>query len=790
MIKSKIITLCIILLTFSLYSQSDLYFDYVLTRASSNFNGVDFNDKVIVVYGDAGVLVLSFDRGNNWEQINLNDSLNIVDMTNIDDNFYGIAVSKYLIWSKDNARSWTMIDLGKDLKFHRIFIYNDKLYIISNNKIIVYGRNLTKIKEYNYTIDVNYYDACLVGNKIIYVSGYGKLSFINLDNEETGVIDLTDYDLCSRCPIPYNLTSNQQDLIFFTLGYELFRFDLSINNIQYLCQPPKIKGAPFATDGSDIYQIYSKTDTIYEIDSLFFGIADKSTNDFKDIKMPGNDRYIDNLLIKDLKFISKDTIIAVGGDKLIYMSFNGGKNWVLKSLMSGINNFFSYVFLKDNQNARIIAAKGKFISTKNAAATWLPQKNYHSVFIKNLSFAIKYKSIPYFKDLDHGFIYGESLLQKIDTNVLFTKDGGETVEMKKIKNLQHFDDETEPLLTVYKGNPIIITQRTLPNSPHYTVFDVLNSNADIISRKYIKDTMIYCIFNINDKFYAVGRDFKQELPYTYKLYHAYDTSFNWIEDMSFKIDTATWESSFSSASNIDDIIFISFSYIKVVNKKDILQFCKIYSIDTRKKIIKEVYKDDSTFFQKALKLNNKYFAFLQKDSSLITLYSDNTSIPIRDWKKLMFKRITPPKLLVTESRLYGLNGFLSDTLFYFIAYDSLYNREYLFKARSKKTLNVEETHQIEVIPNVCINSIHPNPAYDFLKISINWNQKYDIDKADFRVFNILGEIVANKDKFSLLRVNDYSGELTLNTTDLPNGVYLVSAILEGSTLSQVFVVLK
>ncbi|MCX7736820.1 MAG: T9SS type A sorting domain-containing protein [Candidatus Kapabacteria bacterium] len=789
MIKCLIITISITVNTFFLFAHSDFYTDYVLTRASSNFNGVDFNDKVIVVYGDVGVLLLSTDRGNNWEQINLNDSLNIIDMTNIGNDFYGISDKKYLIRSKDNGRSWSLIELGKELKFHKIFHYNNRIYVISNEKILSYSRDLIKIKEYNYSIDINYYDAQLVRNKIVYVSSYGKLRYLNLDNEQTGVIDLTTYDLCSTCPIPYNLTSNQKDIIFFTLGYDLFQFDLLINSGEYLCQLSKVRDVPFATDGNDIYQIYTKIDSVLQIDSLFFGKVDKVTNEFKHIKLPGNDRYIDNLIINDLKFISKDTIIAVGNDKLIYMSYNGGKHWELNSLLSGLTSSFFYLFLKNDLNLKIIGAKGKFLSTKNGGITWLPQKNYHPVFVENSSFSTGNLKIPYYIDPDNGFIYGESLWSQIDTNILFTKDGGETLEMKKIKNLQHFNNETAPILIVYQETPIIVTQRSFPNSPLYTVYDVFNKNVEIINRKYIQDTMIYCIFNIKDKFYAVGRDYKQNEPYTYKLYYSVDTVFNWISDFSFKADSSSWNSTFFSASNIDDFVLISFIYSKRINN-NFFQFCKIYSIDISRKTINEVYKADSTFFLKALKLNNIYYVILQKDVSFQMLYSESITKPIRDWNIMHFKRISPPLILSTESRLYQLNGFLSDTLFYFIAYDSLFNKSYLFKASTNKILDVEESYQTEIIPNIIIQSIHPIPSNDLIKISIIWNQKYDIDEADFKVFNMLGEVMTKKEDFIFSKINSYSGELTLNTNNLSSGAYLISVTLEGSNYTRVLIVLK
>lgn len=785
MSKFIIILIAILLVPYYLPCQVDFYSEYDLTRVSSNFNGSAFNDEHIVVYGDAGVLLISNDRGNNWDQIDLNDSLNIVDMVAIDNDFYAISDNRYLIRSKDNIRNWIKTDLGLGINFHRIFHYQDKIYIISDNKILCYNRDLAKLKEYNYSVDIKYYDACLANNKIVYVSGNGRLKYLNLDNEKSGVIELSAYDICTDCPVPNNLTSDQQNLIFFTIDNELFQIDLDANISQDLCQVPMTVNSPFASFGTDIFQIYTKTNQEFKTDSLYFGKADKVNKSFLEIKAPGNYRYIDGLAINDLKLISKDILIAVGKDKLIYMSFDCGISWELKSLI----NDFSYVFLFDSSNARMIAPKGKFISTKNGGTTWMPQKNYHPVFVKNINFRIKsFKAIPYFHDTNNGFIYGESFNSSIDTNIIFTTDGGETVGMKKIKNLQHFNGETYPLYTSYKSNPIFITQRSFPSSPFYAVFDIFNQNGDITSRKYIKDTVLYCIFNINDRFYSVGRDFNQESPYTYKLYHSNDTSFNWIEDFSFKIDSVFWTYSFYSANCVDDNILISWSFTKIINK-DTINNVKIYNIDTKNKTIREVYSDEN-YFLKAIKLNNRYVAEFQITPEYHKLlYTDNINKPFNEWNKFKFNRLTPPKFSKTESTLYQKKGLISDTLFYFVAYDSLYKKDYLFKGKLKKAVSVDEKYQTEVISNLSIQSYYPVPANDYIIFKILWNQVFDINSADFKVYNLNGETVARKEDITFTQINSYSGELELNTNRFPSGVYLFSATLNGATYSQVFLVL-
>ncbi|MCX6153696.1 MAG: hypothetical protein NT007_06020 [Candidatus Kapabacteria bacterium] len=68
-------------------------------RFNTNYNGSAYNGASILVYGEAGVIVRSIDGGKSWDQINLNDSLNILlSITNIGTDYFG-AAQNYLLKS-------------------------------------------------------------------------------------------------------------------------------------------------------------------------------------------------------------------------------------------------------------------------------------------------------------------------------------------------------------------------------------------------------------------------------------------------------------------------------------------------------------------------------------------------------------------------------------------------------------------------------------------------------------------------------------------------------------------
>jgi photosystem II stability/assembly factor-like uncharacterized protein len=116
---AMIIALLVVVINYPLSSSDwDFYKQFEIKRISANFNGSDYNGNALIVYGDGGVILRSTDIGQNWEQINLNDSLNILEMVHIGTSFYGISDAKYLIYSFNNGVSWNLVDFGNEFRFY------------------------------------------------------------------------------------------------------------------------------------------------------------------------------------------------------------------------------------------------------------------------------------------------------------------------------------------------------------------------------------------------------------------------------------------------------------------------------------------------------------------------------------------------------------------------------------------------------------------------------------------------------------------------------------------------
>mgnify|MGYP000851714497 CR=1 FL=1 len=497
----RIIIVIFAFTAFSFIQANDSFWDnFNITRISTNFNGSAYNGSSILVYGDGGIILKSTTGGSKWEQINLNDSINIIDMVNINSNFFGVSNRKYIIFSNDNATTWNYKDFGNS-KFYRILKNGEYLYALLERNIWVLNESLEKIKEYWLNIDSSYYDGVFVNNYLVYSSGKGKLGYINLENDQQGIIDISSMGLCNDCPVPVKLISNKINLVYFLLGKGLYQYDFHTNIAKFIFMPLKLSNSAFCANEYDIYHIYSVKFPNNEIDSIYFGKADKVNNTFVKIKQPINDRYIVNTNFSHLNFIAKDSIIAVGKGKLIYFSYDGGLNWELKSLL----NVYSAFFFFDKMNACMIAPYAKFIHTKNGGVTWLPQLNHSKVYYQNTSFKnpTSLPSIRFFNNKMNGFFFGESVSQPNDTNLIHTKDGGNSVKISKINELQHYTYQVYPLVTKCFNKTLIVTHRNITGFPFFVKFDILGDDFNIEKSSYILNKIFFHIANLNDTLFAI-----------------------------------------------------------------------------------------------------------------------------------------------------------------------------------------------------------------------------------------------------------------------------------------------
>ncbi len=106
--RQTALSIVLIFLLLSFAKGGEYFYDQIkIKRISTDFNGSVNCGNTLLVYGKGGVILRSTDYGSNWEQINLNDSLNIVDLVCSDQSLSGISSNRYIIYSAYGGVSWT-----------------------------------------------------------------------------------------------------------------------------------------------------------------------------------------------------------------------------------------------------------------------------------------------------------------------------------------------------------------------------------------------------------------------------------------------------------------------------------------------------------------------------------------------------------------------------------------------------------------------------------------------------------------------------------------------------------
>ena len=100
------------------------------------------------------------------------------------------------------------------------------------------------------------------------------------------------------------------------------------------------------------------------------------------------------------------------------------------------------------------------------------------------------------------------------------------------------------------------------------------------------------------------------------------------------------------------------------------------------------------------------------------------------------------------------------------------NSNVIWFAKLKTGTSVE--YNVENINALYLTSPMPNPAYDFVKTQVYFEKDNNIEEADIKVYNILGNLVSEKNQFTIDRKNNYSAEITWQCGVKENGVYIIN----------------
>jgi hypothetical protein len=762
--RNYILILGIIIFGINLYAQ-DAYFKGMKIQLSNpDWNGSIFFKNTIYVYGEGGMILKSTDKGQNWSQFCINDSMNITKMVSNDNEIYGISQNQFIFKYSGVGDNWTIKDYGPSFKLNGLGVANGKIYCMNENKIYSVNSNLELLKEFEYTTDTAYYEMATMGNYIFYAAGKGKIGIINLTNNQQETIDLAQKGLCTNCRVPLFFITGTNKFYFF-VRTDFFEFDANSKNITKIKNPIKISDAAFGIYNDKLYNIYTFEDNfINNLDSLYFYEYDRNGDVWNRIANYNNEYYIFGLKFTSMNFIDNNTIIAVGKDKLIFMSYDGGKTWSLK------NSLTKYGSIKVFPSGVNIAASGfRFSVSTDRGVTWLPQKQYLRQYTSKSSSNFKY-SRPYIISEDFAFTLSPSY-HTTDTNITIFRNKLQNVYLQNYYTGQ-LKDEYLNVVNIF-GNLFIFEHSNVQVSKD----DSVRRNIMLAERIDIGDTLNFkpMTFLVNtsfigggtfeNKFYAMVKDYSDSLNIKYAILSAEDSN-GVIRPKYMK-----FESYLDIPAN--DVNFYMPSKPFMLNQMMIMPFKDsknfyIYGYDVIKKTTEILYTDSATNILTAFSsfnyknniyinyyyvIKNKLYAGLLKNSD----FANNS----KEWTK------DTNRFVITEI-LYE-----SDSLKVVSGYDNLVNPSKLKILYLNPTIN-SVTEQVEAKSYMYITDPIPNPAKTQTKFLLYYPINKDLSNIEISVYNILGQIVADGSSFSIVSVNGYTAEINWSIDKLPQGVYFVN----------------
>jgi hypothetical protein len=240
-----------------------------------------------------------------------------------------------------------------------------------------------------------------------------------------------------------------------------------------------------------------KDGVIYAINSSLENDYLGSMNFFRSNLENKMDRLVSSLIQRytfaqqytDLIFIGRDTIITVGWDKTINISYDGGYTWHLKSNFR-IEKSSSNIWLNDSTGF-LATDYGRVFKTTNGGITWLPQK-----YTDPNTSKIETYSLFYIDKSGKGLIYYPISI-KYFFNILYTTDHGETFTARADSNFWGLlMDGLQSLVNIGKDYLFIFPGKWSQN--HFTLIFTMDSLFNVKSNTLLDSINLRDVRLIND----------------------------------------------------------------------------------------------------------------------------------------------------------------------------------------------------------------------------------------------------------------------------------------------------
>jgi hypothetical protein len=798
-------------------------------RMITDFNGVVSNGNSTLCYGDYGIITITQNSGKTWQQVNIGDKYNILKIRTFGNNFVGVTGNSY-IKSIDNGLNWSNYDgIINNIKIRSFAINNNFIFILHEEGILItdHDFNIQSIKAIALDTALHINEIETAGENLFITAKDKMIIRYNYITLKLDTINLNDFSLCDNCLEVSGLQIHENSIYCILPDYgkeygnstlvKSTDFGVSWVNVGYIN-----KTLCYSIFNNDIYYIsksaYKSNDAsnpttipkYFKIDNAGKSVQiSDSTNDIKrSITFYQYSTEKDNFILTELIRINTDTLIAVGKNKLIAVSYNNGVNWEIKSYFDcSITESFVYNPEVVNKNLIYVMNGDKIYKTLNGGITWLPQK-YSPEFTGKLGNPIYYN----FNDKGSGFLqyYFD---EHNPATKLVTSNFGETFSFTNENNPPYITLSPKGIKLneelIYKYISVDKINNEISN--YYSVIKIYDSNYQLQETKRLDSISIIDIKEAdNSNLFTLGLSktgftktdtssfFKNR---KYILMQSIDNGRNWTTlpvDVPFKEEILKIPGYGDLNYGIITSIYYWQPYLIMPVSFQNMKTIYIYNTETTKFDSLQLPSLISPSPEKFFNYKGELYVIsaeniLYHTKSLSTKPVDWDSISINTYFKNWNSYIPNSK---TNNKDIIISNWTDDNQIYLFSGKS-YRGDFdvafkinMIKMIKENATSVEDNERTET-ESVYLSNTKPYPIPATIKISstIYWNSQYDIRNATIEIFDIYGAKVESNN-FEINELNSYSANLIWICSGQNAGIYFIHLSLKGETLSIPVIVVK
>ncbi|MCX8051129.1 MAG: T9SS type A sorting domain-containing protein [Chlorobi bacterium] len=416
-------------------------FPYHVERVITDYRGAVGNERVILCYGNYGIVTASYDRGASWQQSCIGDRYDIYRIQRWGNLFLGVH-RRGIMWSSDDGRSWRIRELSAELDVLDGYGRDSVMYLLLRDRVLRWDASRDAVEQF-LALDTTYqWNRIACDSRYVYVMadpiGDGDRFFQvpHSGGEPTFIEWFERYS-----PYQMYLTVQRDTLYALSFYADPARdFDYSrayTNASLYVLDDATRRRRRIAALASAGLGYWVEDGYVRYLEFTRQGgfrlqlIVQKldSTVDFQPFtRTPIDDRLLvyterKRLAINSIVRVDDSTLVAVGNAKMILISHDNGSSWKWCSFFYG--TWDGGIVPYANTNSFTLFQSGSsLLRSTDGMATFLPP--YRWTFQQ-----IGWTMMWYFGHDGRGFVQYEPQIGNDpprDSALAVTTDGGENFQ--------------------------------------------------------------------------------------------------------------------------------------------------------------------------------------------------------------------------------------------------------------------------------------------------------------------------------------------------------------------------